>query len=153
MTSLANGKRPWATASSAHRSASSRLNPDGQKGRCQILALTPLAPIVPFPATPISTVGSVAARFPEPAQDFLPRRAEGGAQPADHVDAGVGRARLDALHVAPVDLGQPGHIVLRQSGLRSQAVDILAENGAWLRAHFRRVRRGTGLESGLIVAF
>src|SRR5258708_1745010 len=92
-------------------------------------------------------------RFPETTQHFVPRDAEGFADAAEDVDTGVGGSRLDALHVAPIDFRQARQIILSQSALHAQAVDIFAENGARRRTHPSTLPRRTGGESGLIVAF
>src|SRR6266853_477576 len=73
---------------------------------------------------------SIARRFAEAAQHLIPRGAERLPDAANHVDSRIGRAGLDALHVAPVDLRQARQVVLSQSALCSQAVDVFSENGA-----------------------
>jgi hypothetical protein len=48
----------------------------------------------------------------------------------DHVDARVCGARLHALHVASIDLGPLREVVLRETALHPQTVDVFAQNGA-----------------------
>lgn len=97
-------------------------------------------------------VSSIARRFAETAQHFIPRDAECLPDAANHVYSRIGRAGLDALHVAPVDFCQARQVVLSQSALRSQAVDIFSEDGARWQTHSRKVRQGARRESGRIVA-
>ena len=96
---------------------------------------------------------SIARRFAEAAQQLIPRCAERLPDAANHVDSRIRRARLDALHVAPVDFRQARQVVLSQPALRSQAVDVFSENGARRLTHWRTVRRQADYESGRIVAF
>ena len=96
---------------------------------------------------------SIARRLVEAAQHFIPRCAERIANAANHVDSRIGRASFDALDVAPVDFRQARQIVLSQSALRAQAVDVFSENGARRLTHLRTVRRHASCESGRIVAF
>lgn len=69
----------------------------------------------------------LASRFAQSAQDFIPRGAKRFPDATDHVDSRIGRAGLDGLDVAPVDFRQARQVVLSQSALRSQAVDVFSE--------------------------
>jgi len=97
--------------------------------------------------------GSIARRLAEPPQHFIPRGAKRLTDAPKHVDSGIRRSRLNALHVAPVDFRQSRQVVLSQSALRSQAVDVFSENSARRLPHSFTVRQRLDSESGLIVAF
>ena len=94
-----------------------------------------------------------ARRFSKAAQYFIPRSAERLAHAADHVNAGIRGSRFDALHVTPINFRQPRKIILRQSTLHSQAVNVFAKNGARRLTHSTNVRHSEETGSGLIIAF
>lgn len=86
-------------------------------------------------------------------QQPCPAHRQSHLQPRQHVDPRIGRARLDALNVAPVNVHQFGELLLRQTTHPAQADDILPKNDAAVRLQDRRMKRKGGDESGLIVAF
>lgn len=71
-----------------------------------------------------------AGRSTKAAHHLIPRGAERTADAADHIDARIRRARLDPLHITPIYFGELREIILSQSALRPQAVDVLAKDGA-----------------------
>lgn len=96
---------------------------------------------------------SGAACISQALQQVIPRRIEREAEAVEHVDSGVRGSCFDALNVAAVDLRTLSQVILSQSALHSQAVDVFPEYGTRRQTHSPNVRHSAETESGLIVAF
>ena len=86
-------------------------------------------------------------------EQFIPRRPQRLLDPADDIEARIGRAILDPLHIAPVDLRGFGKIVLRELASHAKPVHVAAKSLPGRNAHRGSVEGLPSFESGLIVAF
>ena len=96
---------------------------------------------------------SSAACISQALQQVIPRCVEREAEAVEHVDSGVRGSCFDALNVAAVDLCTFCQVILSQSALHSQAVDVFPEYGTRRQTHSPNVCHSAETVSGLIVAF
>jgi hypothetical protein len=86
-------------------------------------------------------------------QQLSPPHRQHFLQTCEHIDPWIGRPRLNALDVAPVQLDQLGELLLCQPAQCPQPSNILSEGGPAIRSQEIIVDGKLILESGLIVAF